>query len=153
MAAHFRYVAARRQCRSADPSNHPWPQAHAQRRPGDDRQLHPYPAGNPTATNRSSAAALAANPCVGQLVLGAAEQSTIHSTSPSTHHAQGGATMSFFLNPPLKPRNGKVLQVLGIARISTKHQDVLSLADQEYKYRRWLDQYYGQAYELTMIAG
>ena len=61
--------------------------------------------------------------------------------------------MSFFLNPPLKPRNGKVLQVLGIARISTKHQDVLSLADQEYKYRRWLDQYYGQAYELTMIAG
>jgi len=30
------------------------------------------------------------------------------------------------------------LKVLGIARISTEHQDVLSLADQEALYRRWL---------------
>jgi DNA invertase Pin-like site-specific DNA recombinase len=43
--------------------------------------------------------------------------------------------------------------VLGIARISTEHQDQQSLADQEALYRRWLDQHAGLPYELEMIAG
>jgi DNA invertase Pin-like site-specific DNA recombinase len=46
-----------------------------------------------------------------------------------------------------------VLHVLGIARISTEHQDQQSLADQEALCRRWLDQHAGLPYELVMIAG
>jgi DNA invertase Pin-like site-specific DNA recombinase len=51
------------------------------------------------------------------------------------------------------PRDGQTLKVLGIARISTEHQDALSLADQEALYRCWLDQHAGLPYHLTMIAG
>jgi hypothetical protein len=47
------------------------------------------------------------------------------------------------LQPPLVPRNGATLRVLGIARISTEHQDQRSLADQEALYRRWLDGHAG----------
>lgn len=61
--------------------------------------------------------------------------------------------MNSFLNPPLKPRIGKTLEVLGIARITTKNQDVLSLEDQEYKYRRSLKQNFGDSFHLKMIAG
>jgi len=57
------------------------------------------------------------------------------------------------LQPPLVPRAGQLLQVLGIARISTEHQDQRSLADQEALYRCWLDQYAGRPYHLQMIAG
>jgi DNA invertase Pin-like site-specific DNA recombinase len=57
------------------------------------------------------------------------------------------------LQPPLAPRDGHTLKVLGIARISTEHQDALSLADQESLYRQWLAQHAGPPFALTMIAG
>jgi DNA invertase Pin-like site-specific DNA recombinase len=56
------------------------------------------------------------------------------------------------LNPPLHPRRGSILKVLGVARISGDNQDEKSLADQEALYRRWLDEHFGGHYELTMIA-
>ena len=65
----------------------------------------------------------------------------------------GGVPMAALLNPPLVPRNGHDLKVLGIARISTEHQDALSLADQESLYRQWLAQHAGPPFALTMIAG
>src|ERR1700733_11749839 len=62
--------------------------------------------------------------------------------------------MQSLLHPPLQPRNGLILWVLGIARISTEHQDERSLDDQEALYRRWLDEHLGgQPYHLEMIAG
>jgi site-specific DNA recombinase len=57
------------------------------------------------------------------------------------------------LQPPLSPRDGDTIWVLGIARISGPNQDVLSLADQEALYRRWLDEHIGPGYHLVMIAG
>ena len=53
---------------------------------------------------------------------------------------------------PLRARDGQTLRVLGIARISSVHQDERSLADQEALYREWLDRNYDGPYELTMIA-
>lgn len=61
--------------------------------------------------------------------------------------------MSQRLDPPLAPRDGKLLQVLGIARISTEKQDERSLDDQQALYRRWLGEHCDGKYELTMIAG
>src|SRR5262249_27496914 len=55
--------------------------------------------------------------------------------------------------PPLTPRNGHTLMVLGIARISTEHQDALSLDDQEALYRQWLAQHTGLPFTLTRISG
>src|SRR5262245_13612860 len=57
------------------------------------------------------------------------------------------------LQPPLAPRNGHPLMVLGIARISTEHQDALSLKDQEALYHQWLAQHTDCHFKLTMIAG
>ena len=57
------------------------------------------------------------------------------------------------LQPPLTARNGLRLRVLGIARISTEHQDKLSLEDQEALYRQWLDEHTDLPYDLKMIAG
>jgi DNA invertase Pin-like site-specific DNA recombinase len=57
------------------------------------------------------------------------------------------------LQPPLTPRHGRTLRVLGIARISTENQDHRSLDDQEALYRGWLDQHAGFPYELKRIAG
>jgi DNA invertase Pin-like site-specific DNA recombinase len=57
------------------------------------------------------------------------------------------------LQPPISARNGRTVMVLGIARISTVHQNLLSLEDQEALYRRWLDQRLRQPYNLRMIAG
>ena len=37
----------------------------------------------------------------------------------------------YHLEPPLAPRNGRALRVIGIARISTLNQDPKSLADQQ----------------------
>jgi len=56
------------------------------------------------------------------------------------------------LNPPLTPRDGRVIKVLGIARISGENQDELSLDDQAALYRRLLD-LQGVAYELDMVSG
>jgi hypothetical protein len=55
--------------------------------------------------------------------------------------------------PPLTPRNGHTLKVLGVARISTEHQNSLSPADQEALYRGWLDQHAATPYRLDMISG
>lgn len=61
--------------------------------------------------------------------------------------------MNSYLHPPLTPRNGRILEVLGIARISTLKQDERSLGDQEAMLRRWLTIHYGQPFNLRMIAG
>jgi DNA invertase Pin-like site-specific DNA recombinase len=63
------------------------------------------------------------------------------------------SSVSGSLQPPLTPRHGCRLRVLGIARISTENQDHRSLADQEALYRGWLDQHAGFPYELKRIAG
>jgi DNA invertase Pin-like site-specific DNA recombinase len=57
------------------------------------------------------------------------------------------------LQPPLTPRNGHTLVTLGIARISTEHQDQRSLLDQEALYRSWLNEHAGGPFQLEMIAG
>lgn len=56
------------------------------------------------------------------------------------------------LTPPLRPRRGKVLLVVGVARISTEHQDVKSLADQKALYREYLKRYYPGRFKLKMIS-
>ena len=61
--------------------------------------------------------------------------------------------MAAKLQPPLSAKNGHTLKVLGIARISTVHQNALSLEDQEQLYRNWLNQNTDLPYELIMISG
>jgi len=61
--------------------------------------------------------------------------------------------MTINLQSPIVARNGHTLKVLGIARISTVHQNALSLDDQEQLYRKWLTQNTDLPYELTMITG
>ena len=61
--------------------------------------------------------------------------------------------MAVNIQPPLLARNGRTLKVLGIARISTIHQNALSLEDQEQLYRKWLNQNTDMPYDLTMISG
>src|SRR5438067_389894 len=46
--------------------------------------------------------------------------------------------MSFSIDPPLVPKKGNSLHVLGIARISTEHQDKRSLDDQKNKLREFV---------------
>jgi site-specific DNA recombinase len=60
--------------------------------------------------------------------------------------------VSAFLEPPLKPRRGHMLRVLGIARISTEHQDKRSLDDQMAKMREYLTQAYAGPIEWQFIA-
>lgn len=52
----------------------------------------------------------------------------------------------------LQPRNGSVLKVIEVERISTLHQDVRSLADQSALLHGLLDQQYGGPAEWTAIA-
>lgn len=72
--------------------------------------------------------------------------------------------MSYSFYPPIgSPRNGKILQVLGIARVSKPKKDKrprhkeqnkeLSLEAQEALYRRVVQQNYDKPFELHMIAG
>ena len=61
--------------------------------------------------------------------------------------------MSFEHSDTLKPRHGKTLMVLGIARISTEHQDKKSLEDQENLYLEWLAKNYKGDFSLKMISG
>lgn len=56
------------------------------------------------------------------------------------------------LNPPLRPRNGFVLCVLVVARISTDHQDPKSLADQEALCRSYIMQHFDGDVEVKVIA-
>ncbi|HMP06889.1 MAG TPA: recombinase family protein, partial [Lacipirellulaceae bacterium] len=57
-----------------------------------------------------------------------------------------------FLSPPLRPRNGSLLRVLIVARISTIHQDARSLDDQEALCRRWIEDHYDGPVEFEVIA-
>jgi len=58
------------------------------------------------------------------------------------------------LDPPLVPRNGNTLKVLGIARISGRPgQTELSLTDQEALYRSWLNEQSDVTFTLIMVAG
>lgn len=50
--------------------------------------------------------------------------------------------MFLSLDPPLRPRRGVTLNVLGICRISTVHQDLHSLDDQEALLRRYIAENY-----------
>ena len=61
--------------------------------------------------------------------------------------------MSYQQASSLRPRDGKTLMVLGIARISTEHQDKKSLKDQENLYLEWLAKHYEGEYSLKMISG
>ena len=56
------------------------------------------------------------------------------------------------LHLSLVARNGQVLEVLGVARISTLNQDERSLDDQEALLRRWLATHYSGPFNLRMIA-
>jgi site-specific DNA recombinase len=56
------------------------------------------------------------------------------------------------LHPPFVPKFGSVLKVVGVCRISTTHQDVRSLADQEAYYREWLNRNVTIAWTLVIIA-
>jgi site-specific DNA recombinase len=61
--------------------------------------------------------------------------------------------MTNLLDPPLVPRRGRTLNVLGICRISTEHQDHKSLEDQEALLRRFVREHYDGPVHWTVIAG
>lgn len=56
------------------------------------------------------------------------------------------------LNPELVARNGRVLRVIVVCRISTEHQDERSLQDQEALYRSWLSKHWDGAVEVEVLA-
>jgi hypothetical protein len=62
--------------------------------------------------------------------------------------------MKTSLDPPLLPRRGRTLLVLGICQISTEHQDERSLGDQEEPLRRFVrDHYNNGPIEWRIISG
>jgi len=68
--------------------------------------------------------------------------------------SQNNKPVQGMLHPPLEPRRGDVLKVLGIARISGKvNQNEKSLEDQEALYHERLRQFTHHKYELKIIAG
>lgn len=56
------------------------------------------------------------------------------------------------LDPPLTGRNGRKLRIVGVARISTEHQDERSLDDQRAMLERWIREHTDQPFTLKMIA-
>jgi site-specific DNA recombinase len=56
------------------------------------------------------------------------------------------------LDPPLTPRRGGRLRVLAICRISTEHQDLRSLGDQEALVRRYVADHYDGPIDVQVIA-
>jgi site-specific DNA recombinase len=56
------------------------------------------------------------------------------------------------LDPPLAPRNGSTLRVLGVCRISTEHQDLKALEEQEASYRRYVNDHYDGHCEWKVFA-
>ena len=56
------------------------------------------------------------------------------------------------LNPELVARNGRVLAVIVVCRISTEHQDERSLQDQEALYRNWLSMNWNGEIEVTVLS-
>ena len=59
--------------------------------------------------------------------------------------------MNSVLNPRLVPRNGRILRVLVIARISTVYQDKRSLDDQIAKVKEYLGPVYSGQIDWTII--
>lgn len=57
------------------------------------------------------------------------------------------------LQIPLKPKNGRVLKVLCICRISGDKQDKLSLEDQEALLKLWVTERYDNSINFLVIAG
>lgn len=62
-------------------------------------------------------------------------------------------TVTNRLSTPLAPKNRRKLLVLFVCRISTVHQDIRSLADQEALCREWLTQHTDLETEIVVIAG
>lgn len=62
-------------------------------------------------------------------------------------------TVTSRLSTPLAPKNRRKLLVLFVCRISTVHQDIRSLADQEALCREWLTQHTDLETEIVVIAG
>ncbi len=60
--------------------------------------------------------------------------------------------MKYRLDPPLTARDGRVLRVLGVARISTINQDPLSLRDQGELLQQWIADHYDGRFELNTVA-
>lgn len=60
--------------------------------------------------------------------------------------------MSAYLDPPLVPKQGNTLKALGIARISTEHQDKRSLDDQKALLRDYVSRCFPGPVEWTFIA-
>ena len=56
------------------------------------------------------------------------------------------------LEPPLVPRDGRILRILGICRISTEHQDAKSLDDQEALLRRYVADHYDGPTQWEIIS-
>lgn len=56
------------------------------------------------------------------------------------------------LSQPLKARNGSVLRVVAVCRISTEHQNERSLDDQEALHRNWLDNNWDGSLEIEVLA-
>ena len=61
--------------------------------------------------------------------------------------------MSLQNSNSLRPKDGLTFRVLGIARISTEHQDKRSLDDQKNLYLEWLGKNVPIPFELEMISG
>jgi DNA invertase Pin-like site-specific DNA recombinase len=59
--------------------------------------------------------------------------------------------MSSVMDPPVQPRNGDTLKVLGVCRSITDHRDVRALADQEALIRRHLAARYDGPIEYLII--
>ena len=61
--------------------------------------------------------------------------------------------MSLQNSNSLRPKDGLTFRVLGIARISTEHQDKRSLDDQKNLYLEWLGKNVPIPFDLEMISG
>lgn len=58
-----------------------------------------------------------------------------------------------YLDPPIQPRKGRTLRVLGITRISTENQDIKSLDDQKALLKGWVAEHYDGPVDWTIIEG
>ncbi len=60
--------------------------------------------------------------------------------------------MTRSLYPPIKPRNGRYVRAIGVARISTEHQDEKSLEDQKQYAVRWIKDNVRRKFKIRMIS-
>ena len=56
-----------------------------------------------------------------------------------------------FLQPPLEPRDRRTLRAIVVCRISTQHQDPLSLEDQDAKCRKYIEDHFDGHVEWRVI--